>query len=146
MAVMVILDTDHMSVRERREQPRLGTLLQRLAELPPSDVVMTVISYEEQMRGWMTYLAQVRSTAPHITAYGRLLAHLENYRRIPVLGFDEAAAMVFQRLWRSRLRIGTMDLKRAAIVLARDALLLSRNLDDFSQIPDLHVEDWTSSR
>jgi tRNA(fMet)-specific endonuclease VapC len=62
------------------------------------------------------------------------------------LGFDEAAAMVFQRLRRSRLRIGTMDLKIAAIVLARDATLLSRNLDDFSQIPDLRVEDWTSSR
>ena len=78
--------------------------------------------------------------------YGRLLAHLENYRRIPVLGFDEAAAMIFQRLRRSRLRIGTMDLKIAAIVLARDATLLSRNLDDFSHIPDVHVEDWTSSR
>jgi tRNA(fMet)-specific endonuclease VapC len=39
-----------------------------------------------------------------------------------------------------------MDLKIAAIVLARDAILLSRNLDDFRQIPDLRVEDWTSSR
>ena len=41
---MVILDTDHMSVLERREQPGLGTLLMRLAELPPADVVTTVIS------------------------------------------------------------------------------------------------------
>ena len=101
---------------------------------------------QEQMRGWMAYLARARSMAQQITAYGRLLAHLDNYRRIPVLEFDEAAAMVFQRLRRSRLRIGTMDLKIAAIVLARDATLLSRNLDDFSQIPDLRVEDWTSSR
>jgi tRNA(fMet)-specific endonuclease VapC len=83
--------------------------------------------------------------AQQITAYGRLRAHLDNYRRIPVLEFDEAAAMVFQRLRRSRLRIGTMDLKIAAIVLARDATLLSRNLADFRQIPDLRVEDWTSS-
>jgi len=94
----------------------------------------------------MAYLARARSMAQQITAYGRLLAHLDNYRRIPVLEFDEAAAMVFQRLRRSRLRIGPMDLKIAAIVLARDATLLSRNLDDFSQIPDLRVEDWTSSR
>jgi tRNA(fMet)-specific endonuclease VapC len=54
--------------------------------------------------------------------------------------------MVFQRLRRRRLPIGTMDLTTAAIVLARDAILLSRNLDDCSQIPDLPVEDWTSSR
>jgi tRNA(fMet)-specific endonuclease VapC len=146
MSAMVILDTDHMSVLERREQPSLGSLLHRLASLPPADVVTTVVSYEEQMRGWMAYLARARSMAQQITAYGRLLAHLENYRRIPVLGFDEAAAIVFQRLRRSRLRIGTMDLKIAAIVLAREATLLSRNLDDFRQIPDLHVEDWTSSR
>jgi tRNA(fMet)-specific endonuclease VapC len=75
-----------------------------------------------------------------------LLSHLDNYRRIPVLAFDEAAAAVFQRLRRSRLRAGTMDLKIAAIVLSRDAILLSRNLGDFSQIPNLHVEDWTSPR
>jgi tRNA(fMet)-specific endonuclease VapC len=67
---MVILDTDHMSVLERREQPGLGTLLTRLAELPAADVVTTVISYEEQMRGWMAYLARARSMAQQITAYG----------------------------------------------------------------------------
>jgi tRNA(fMet)-specific endonuclease VapC len=84
--------------------------------------------------------------AQQITAYGRLLSHLDNYRRIPVLAFDEAAATTFQRLRRSRLRVGTMDLKIAAIVLSRDATLLSRNLGDFSQIPSLHVEDWTLPR
>ena len=104
----------------------------------------TVISYEEQMRGWMAYIARARSMAQQIVAYGRLLAHLDNYRRIPVLGFDEAAATALQRLRRRHRRIGTMDLKIAAIVLSRDATRLSRNLRDFSHIADLHVEDWTS--
>jgi tRNA(fMet)-specific endonuclease VapC len=144
LSAMVILDTDHLSVLERREQPALGRLLNRLANLPPSEVATTVISYEEQMRGWMAYLAQARSMVQQIAAYSRLLSHLENYRRIPVLGFDEAAAMEFQRLRRRRLRIGTMDLKIAAIVLSHDATLLSRNLSDFNQVPELHVEDWTS--
>ena len=143
---MVILDTDHMSVLERREQPGVGNLRARLAAVPPSEVMTTVISYEEQMRGWMAYLARARSMAQQITAYGRLLSHLESYRRIPVLGFDEAAATVFQRLRRARIRMGTMDLKIASIVLSRNATLLSRNLGDFRQIPDLHVEDWTASR
>ena len=39
-----------------------------------------------------------------------------------------------------------MALKIAASVLARDATLLSRHLDDFRLIPNLHVEAWTSSR
>ena len=92
---MVILDTDHMSVLERREQPALGHLLNRLTELSSSEVATTVISYEEQMRGWMAYLARSRSMAQQITAYGRLLSHLDNYCRIPVLAFDESAATEF---------------------------------------------------
>ena len=42
----------------------------------------------------------------------------------------------------ARIRIGTMDLKIAAIALANDAILLSRNLTDFSKVPALRVEDW----
>jgi len=134
-----------MSVLERREQPAVGHLLRRLAEWPASQVMTTVISDEEQMRGWMAYIAQARSMAHQITAYGRLLSHLENYCRIPVLGFDEAAAE-FQRLRRRHRRLGTMDLKITAIVLSHEAILLSRNLDEFSQIPNLQVDNWTSTQ
>ena len=37
-----------------------------------------------------------------------------------------------------------MDVKIAIIVLSQNATLLSRNLADFRQIPDLRVEDWTA--
>jgi tRNA(fMet)-specific endonuclease VapC len=122
----------------------VGHLLNRLSEWPASEVMTTVISYKEQMRGWMAHIAQARSMAHQIRAYGRLLSHLKNYRRIPVLGFDEAAAIEFQWLRRRHRRLGTMDLKIAAIGLSHEAMLLSRNLGDFCQIPNLQVEDWTS--
>ena len=141
---MVVLDTDHLSVLERNTSPGSTTLRAHLAQLPPDEVVTTIINYEEQMQGWMAYLAQSRSVAQQVVAYGRLLQHLDNYRRIPIVEFDEAAAAVFQRLRRSRRHIGTMDLKIAAIVLSRNALLLSKNLADFGQVPGLQVEDWTS--
>ena len=141
---MVVLDTDHLSVLERNTLPGSTILRAHLAHLPPDEVVTTIISYEEQMQGWMAYLAQSRSVAQQVVAYGRLLQHLDNYRRIPILEFDEAAAVVFQRLRRSRLHVGTMDLKIAAIALSRNALLLSKDLADFSQVPGLQVEDWTS--
>jgi predicted nucleic acid-binding protein len=35
-----------------------------------------------------------------------------------------------------------MDLKIAAIVLIHDALLLSVNLRDFQQVPNLRVANW----
>ena len=79
-----------------------------------------------------------------MTCVARPLQHLDNYRRIPVLACDEAAADVFQRLRRMRLRIGTMDVEIAAIVRSRDATLLSRNLADVRQVPGLRVEGWTA--
>lgn len=141
---MIVLDTDHLSVLERSDQPGSVALRARLAHVPPAEVVTTIISDEEQMRGWMAYLARMRSVAHQVEAYRRLLQHLDNYRRIPVLAFDEAAAIVFQRLQHARLQIGAMDLKIAAIVVSRDATLLSRNLTDFRQVPGLPVEDWST--
>jgi tRNA(fMet)-specific endonuclease VapC len=140
---MVILDTDHMSLLEWRENEQAMALRERLADLDPEEVVTTVISYEEQVRGWMAYVARAKTISRQIEAYRRLIRHLDNYRQASVLPFDEKAALEFEQLRRSRIRIGTMDLKIAVIALALDATLLSRNLADFVQVPGLRVEDWT---
>jgi tRNA(fMet)-specific endonuclease VapC len=60
-----------------------------------------------------------------------------------LLDFDAAASHEFVRLRKGGIRIGTMDLRIAAIALAHDALLISRNLVDFQKVPGLRVEDWT---
>jgi tRNA(fMet)-specific endonuclease VapC len=92
----------------------------------------------------MAYLARTRSVAHQVEAYRRLLQHLDNYRRIPVLACDDAAAVAFQQFRRARLRIGTMDLKIAAIAVSRHATLLARNRADFRRVPGLQVEGWTA--
>jgi tRNA(fMet)-specific endonuclease VapC len=122
---------------------RSAALRERLANVAPHEVATTIISYEEQVRGWMAYLARARNPAQEVQAYHRLRRHLDNYREILVLAFDEQAAEEFQRLRRGRVRIGTMDLRIAAIVLSRSATLLSANLRDFRQVPGLDVQDWT---
>ena len=139
---MVVLDTDHMSLLEWSGAQGSATLRTRLATLQPAEVVTTIISYEEQVRGWMAYIARIRSITQQVDAYRRLHRQLGNYCRIPVLAFDAPAVVRFQQFRRTRLRIGTMDVKIAAIVLSREATLLSRNLADFGQVPGLQVEDW----
>ena len=75
---MLVLDTDHMSVLERSEHQASATLRERLSTLPPVEVATTIISYEEQMRGWMAHIARTRSVAQQVEAYRRLLRHLDN--------------------------------------------------------------------
>ncbi|MEK6287837.1 MAG: type II toxin-antitoxin system VapC family toxin [Acidobacteriota bacterium] len=95
------------------------------------------------MRGWMAHLARARVLAQQIEAYHRLKEFLDRYLKVTVLEFDEAAAIEFTRLRSLRLRVGTMDLKIAAIALTHDATALTRNVKDFGLVPGLRVEDWT---
>jgi tRNA(fMet)-specific endonuclease VapC len=140
---MVVLDTDHVSLLEHGDSPLAQRLRSRLADYADTRLVTTIISYEEQVRGWMSSLAQARNLSQQLIAYRRLKRHLDNYRDYTVLEFDELAATEFQRLRKQAPRVGTMDLKIAAITLANKATLLSRNLSDFQRVPGLPVEDWT---
>jgi tRNA(fMet)-specific endonuclease VapC len=140
---MVILDTDTISLLERSDQPFGARVRDRLLQLRPEDYATTIISYEEQCRGWLSYLAKAKSMVEQIERYGRLGRQLGNYCSFTVLPFDERAAIEFQRLKSAKVRVGTMDLKIAAIVLAREATLLTRNLGHFIKVPGLKIEDWT---
>ena len=142
---MFVLDTDHLSLLQWNVGAEGRSLDQRLSRVPANEIATTIVNFEEQMRGWLAYLARSRSVAQQVEAYRRLARHLDCYRKIIVLDFDEAAAVGFQRLRKLQRRAGTMDLKIAAIVLANNATLLSRNAPDFAPIPDLKVEDWTRS-
>jgi tRNA(fMet)-specific endonuclease VapC len=64
------------------------------------------------------------------------------YSAWEIVALDERAGEQFELLRRQKIRIGTNDLKIASIALVHDALLLSRNLNDFQKIPGLRVEDW----
>jgi tRNA(fMet)-specific endonuclease VapC len=139
---MYLLDTDHISLIHRggTEGRRIQS---RLASVPPEQVFLSIVSYEEQMRGWLADIARARSVAQQKPRYEELNRMLNLYCTTPLLPFDDAAITVFQNLWLLRLRVGTMDLKIAAIALANDATLLTRNLADFGRIPNLRAEDWT---
>jgi tRNA(fMet)-specific endonuclease VapC len=141
---VIVLDTDHVSLLEWVASPERERLANRLEELAAEEIATTVISYEEQTRGWLVYVARARTVTEQVKAYAKLNKHLETYRHLRVLDFEQRAAVQFQGLRKARIRIGSMDLKIAAIALAHDALLLSRNLSDFRQVPSLVVEDWTA--
>ena len=137
---MLVLDTDHLVELDRGSSQ--GAALQRKLEDAGDEVATTIISAEEQFRGWLAQIHRQRDPHEQIATYQRLQRRMAFFAAWHVLPWDTDAADILQGLRRQRVRIGTMDLKIASIVLAHDATLLSRNLRDFQQVPNLRVEDW----
>lgn len=141
---MVILDTDHFSLLQFPESATTARLMARLKTIDPRDIATTVVTYEEQLRGWLSEIAGAKDLSKEIQVYRQLNRNLDDFCKSRVLEFEGQAAAELQRLRRMRIRIGTQDLKIAAITLVHDATLLSRNLRHFKQVPGLKVEDWTT--
>lgn len=139
---MILLDSDHVTVLRYPENEKYVVLRDRMESTLGEAFATTVITLEEQMRGWLAFIAKLKDVAAQVTGYDRLLKMLDFFRSWDVVRFDARAAEVFKRLRKQGVRIGTQDPKIAAIALANDALLLSANLRDFQKVPSLRVENW----
>lgn len=140
---MIILDTDCLSLLNRENLLESSKLRQKLEQFSPDEIFTTIITFEEQMRGWLALIAKAKNSEQEIFAYERLHRSLETYRNTVVLDYDEKATEIYKNLKIQKIRIGTMDLKIASIALSRKAILISRNLKDFEEVPNLVVKDWT---
>lgn len=140
---MILLDTDHITVLRYVDDPRSLRLKNRLRiAIETDDVATTIITVEEQMRGWLTRLHAERNIRQQIFWYEKLFSLLGFFQSWNIALIDDSSVRQFLKLRDQRIRIGTQDLKIASIALARDALLLSANLRDFTKVPGLRVEDW----
>lgn len=138
---MIILDTDHLSVLQFPSSERAKNLTRRL-DSATELIATTIISVEEQMRGWMVAIAKERQPRRQISAYRNLAELFAFFAQFEILLFDDDAVDEFEKLPTSTRRLGAMDRKIAAIVLSKDAMLLTANSSDFRQVPSLHFESW----
>jgi tRNA(fMet)-specific endonuclease VapC len=141
--VKYLLDTDHLSILQRMSGPEYATLSARIARVPPDDLALSIITFHEQVIGGHVYINRARNSADLVRGYAMLERLLRDFASLAVLPFDAAAAAVFDGLVAQRVRIGTMDLRIAAIALSRGLVVLTRNVRDFGQVPGLVTEDWT---
>lgn len=138
---LFILDTDHVSLLQR-SHPAVS---ERFLSLPLGRVATTIVTVEEQFRGRLKAIRRAANGPELPTAYERARATVEFFRDFPLVDFDATAHEHFRGLRAQKIRVGSLDLRIAAIVLAsRDGILVTRNARDFSQVPGLPMEDWSS--
>jgi tRNA(fMet)-specific endonuclease VapC len=137
-----LLDTDHISIIQRRSGQPYQRLRDRMSQYPASDFALSVVSFHEQSLGANNIIQQARTPSDIASAYQLLSEILQGFSRASVLEMDQTAAERFEQLRSQRIRIGTMDLRIASICLTRNLILLTRNHKDFQQVPGLLFEDW----
>lgn len=138
--MFVILDTNHF--RELVLETECGLRLRKRLLDNDADAFTTVVTAQEVTQGWIAEINRRSAGQEQVSAYEQFLIALRSLEGIVLLPFDTEAAEIFHTFPTSLRRIGTMDLKIAAIACSHGALLLSRNLRDFAQVPDLKVENW----
>jgi tRNA(fMet)-specific endonuclease VapC len=141
--VRYVLDTDHVSILQQRAGSGYMQLSSRLATVNRDDIAVTMISFQEQMKGWLALLNRARSSAQVILAYGELERMARSFCKMNILSYTDSAEDKFVELRKQRIRVGTSDLRIASVAIVAGAMLLTRNLRDFRQVPSLAVEDWT---
>jgi len=136
-----ILDTDCFSLW-RKNDPMI---VQRV-KLNAENLAVTIVTVEEGIRGRFKVIkdaSQPSQADKLVWAYTKLWDTLDDFKNLNILKFDQNAFTIYTEFRRQRIRIGTQHLRIAAIVLANNAILVTRNNQDFSQVPDLVQEDWT---
>jgi len=134
-----LFDTDHLTLFDHSDL----NVWRRFAQQPPGSVGLSVVSVEEYLRGRLAALARHQNGPLQVQAYPRLVESLNLFQHFPLVAFDAASESHYQQLRRLRLKIGSQDLRIAAVTLVNNLTLVTRNRRDFAQVPALKLDDWS---
>jgi len=135
---LYVLDTDHISLYQK-SHPQI---VSRVQATDAGELAVTIISAEEQLRGWFDAIRQATSGERLQWAYLGLRQGIEYFNTIRVLDLSQEALSRYLALRTAKIRVGTQDLRIASIVLSINGTLITRNRRDFVQVPGLKIEDW----
>lgn len=135
---MICLDTNAViAALKSKPSPVLERIAQGLRESWPL-AVSTLVLFE-------LHFGAAKSTYPERNAR-RIMEFTTGGIRILDFEADDAteAGVIRNHLGKSGTPIGPYDLLIAAQARRRDAVLVTNNTREFSRVPGLRIEDWTS--
>jgi tRNA(fMet)-specific endonuclease VapC len=136
---MHVLDTDTLT-HLHAGHPRV---IKHLQEVDDPDICTTIITKIELLRGRFEFLLKADSNK-FLKAQQLLTRTEELLSQINVLLLDESTVDQFELLRNNgKLRkIGRADLLIASIALTNRAILVTRNLRHFKNVPRIKVVNW----
>jgi tRNA(fMet)-specific endonuclease VapC len=140
-----ILDTDRVSLFQRGHPQ----IINRLAKVASTELSITIITLEEQLRGRFQMTRRASSPGELIFAYQNLHITFDSLKSFSIIDFSPTASNIYSSLSSQKIRIGTQDLRIAAIAphqesaLSVEGIVVTRNQRDFGKVPNLTIEDWS---
>lgn len=137
-----LLDTDHVSLLLERH-PQISRQVLAVG----AEVAISIVTVQELFNGWVVRINNIQEVKDVVRLYGKLNQTVALFGRVRVLPFDDRAGETFVQLLKENPKLSKQrllkDMRIAAIALANDAVIITRNYRDFSQVPGLKIEDWS---
>ncbi|NET55719.1 MAG: type II toxin-antitoxin system VapC family toxin [Symploca sp. SIO2E6] len=135
-----IIDTDHTSLFLAGNRAIIHQVAEHYA-----NIAITVITVQELFNGWNGRLNDPRQAHNLSNLYSKLWETTEFFKTMNILNFDRDAENCYNELRRNRnlaKKRLAKDLRIASIALMQNAIVVTRNYKDFSQVPSLEIENW----
>jgi tRNA(fMet)-specific endonuclease VapC len=136
-----ILDTDHTSLFLAGNKSIIAQIAKH-----SENVAITIITVQELFNGWNGKLNDPRQASNLSNLYTKLWKTTEFFKIITILNFDLDAENYYNRLRQNNRNLAKKklekDLRIASIALVQNATVVTRNYKDFSQVPNLQIENW----
>ncbi len=136
---LYVLDTDHLSLI-LRGHPKIHD---HLTTIPAREISITIITAEEQLRGRLAQVSKAINGNARSAAYRYLRQTIIDLAKLQILDYDAGANITYEQLRQQRIRIGSQDLRIAAVTLSNGGTLITRNSSDFNKVPGLNSVDLT---
>lgn len=137
-----ILDTDHASLFLAGNKSIITAVAKH-----STHVAITVITVQELFNGWVGRLNNPAQAKNLAQIYTRLWETTEFIKVITVLNFGKNAEDCYNILRKNSNDLAKnkieKDLRIASITLTQNAIIVTRNQKDFSQISNLKIENWS---
>ena len=134
-----LFDTDHLTLFDHADV----AVWRHFSANPWGSVGISAVTVEEYLRGRLAALSRHTSGPLQVHAYDRLVASVQLFQSFAIVSFDSTCENEYQHLRGLHLRIGSQDLRIAAIARVHHLVLVTRNRSDFARIPGIVLEDWS---